>query len=202
MSPASPRGTAWQASVRPSGSGADWDNAVRWFATWNEVDWAEYFDRNPDVQMRILGDIYREVKKVEAKRRGERAVVSRRRAVGRAQGDLNGSLDELHDMLTPRLSMDPFPQAILPLIEESRGVRALARRSRMSHSTILRMMNGDMPLEMYRLVALAQGAGVAPAYFKEWREAHVLTAMAAMLASNPNLSVKFSRALTAAQNGR
>ena len=202
MSPVSPRGTDWQASVRPAGQGADWDNAVRWFADWSDVDWVEHFNDNPEIQMRILGDIYREVKKVEAKRRGERAVVSRRRAVGRAQGDLNGSLDELNDMLTPRLSMEPFAQAILPLIEESRGVRALARRSRMSHSTILRMMNGEMPLEMYRLDALAKGAGVAPAYFKEWREAHVLTTLAQLLAAHPNLSVRFSRALIAAQNGR
>jgi len=169
------------------------------------VDWEEFFDENPDIQMRILGDIYREVKKVEAKRAGTVVVVSRRRRVGTTQRSLAsdvGTLEELEVMLTPRVSMDPFPLAMKPLIDENRGVRALARASKMSHSTILRMMAGQMPLEMFRLAQIAAGAGVAPAYFKEWREAYVLTVLARVLSAQPNLSVKFSRALALVQNGR
>ena len=205
MTPTSPRDTHWEPSVRPAGSGADWANAQRWFAGWNEVDWVEFFADNPEVQMRILGDIFREVKKVEAKRAGTTVVVSRRRRVGTTQRSLAsdaGTLEELEVMLTPRLSMDPFPLAMKPLIDENRGVRGLARAAKMSHSTILRMMSGAMPLEMFRLAQIAAGAGVAPGYFKEYREAYVLTVLAEVLASQPNLSVRLSRALNAAENGR
>lgn len=204
MVPTSPRGTHWEPSPRPAGSGADWDNARLWFAEWADVDWAKFFEMNPEIQMRILGDIFREVRKLEAKRRGTVVVVSRRRRVGTTQRSLAsdaGSLEELDVMLTPRLSMDPFPIAMVPLIEENRGVRGLARRAKMTHTTILRMMSGQMPLEMFRLVQIAGGAGVAPAYFKEWREAHVLTVVAQMLAASPNLSIKFSRALQLAAQG-
>lgn len=192
MTPTSPQGTAWTPSVRPAGSGADWDNARRWFHDRNENEWIGFFERNPEIQAAILGDIYREVKAQEERSAGKPRI-------GRRPKVINGSLDELYGMITPRFAMEPFAVSVRVLITEARSLRSLARKAAMPHPTLLRMIRGEVPLEMWRLEAIAKGAGVAPSYFKEWREGHVLTTIADLLESQPHLSVKLSKALVAAQ---
>lgn len=192
MTPTSQQGTDWRPSVRPSGSGADWDNARQWFRTRSENEWVAFFADNPDVQAAILGDIYREVKAQNERLAGKPRI-------GRRPKVINGSLDELYGMITPRFAMEPFAASVRVLIDEARGLRALARKASMPHPTLLRMIRGTVPLEMWRLEAIARAGGVAPSYFKEWREGHVLTTIADLLESQPHLSVKLSKALVAAQ---
>lgn len=189
-------GVKWKASSRPAGQGADWENARSFFQERTTDEWLVRMTTETDVQNKILGDIYREVKALEERESGNPRI-------GRRPKFINGTMDEIHDMITPRFAMGAFADSVQPLILECGGVRAFARKAKMNHTALLRMIAGEMVLDIWRLEAMAKAGGVHPAYFKEWREAHILTSIAQMLEGQPNVSIKLSRALAKIQqNGR
>lgn len=187
-------GTSWAPSVAPRGSGADWDNARAWFSDRTEDDWVALFDADPSIMHQMLGDIFRAVRAEAEARAGTPRI-------GRRPKTINGSLDELHAMITPRYSMDPFAVAVRELIEAAPSLRAFAKRVPMPYQTLQKMMNGDARLEMWKLEQIARAGDVGPAFFREWREAHVLTAISAVLVSRPNLGIKLSRHIARLQDG-
>ena len=180
----SQEGTSYAPSAHrgEKGSAADWDNAKRWFPERSVDDWVGLFDRAPHILHSILGDIYRE-SKAETEREEGRA------RIGRRPKAIDGNLEDLWGMITPRYSMEPFPEAVKALIGQ-RSLRAFAARIPTHHMTLLRLMRGTTPLDRKKLEAIAKAGRVHPAYFKEWREAFVLDAVAALLHAKPNLSIR------------
>ena len=183
-----PGGTRWSRSSAPAGSGADWENARRWFTTPTQDQWVARMNSDPDVFTAILSDIFRETK-AERERRAGKARIGRRPKV------IDGSLDELWAMITPRYAMEDFPQALTGL-REGESDAAFARKVNLSRRTLDHMVSGKVRLEMWRMERIAKACEVSPAYFREYRESFVLTVVAQMLQGNPNLSVKFARAFS------
>lgn len=173
--------------------GADWDNARRQFPSvkMGTEEWAGFFDQRPDVMLAILGDIYRETKAQEARDGG-------RATIGRRPRHINGNMQELHDMITPRYSVEPFAVAVKELIGD-RSLRAFAAKVPMNHHTLTRLMRGELPLEKWRLEAIAKAGKVAPSFFAEWRVMYVAEALEAAFLARPNLSIKATRTIQEAR---
>ena len=180
----SQEGTEYRPSERrgEKGSAADWDNAKRWFPERSVEDWVGLFDRAPHILHSILGDIYRE-SKAETEREEGRA------RIGRRPKAIDGNLEELYSMITPRYSMEPFAEAVRALIG-NRSLRAFAARIPTHHNTLNRLIKGVTPLDRTKLEAIARAGRVHPAYFREWREQFILDAVAAVLHAKPNLSIR------------
>lgn len=174
-------------------SGAQWDNARSQFPSVKQTtdDWVAFFDRRPDVVLQILGDIYREVKAQELRESGNAPT-------GRRPKAINGSLAELHEMITPRYSERPFAEAVEEL-RGTRSLRAFAAKVPMNHHTLTRMMRGELKLEMWRLEAIAAAAKVQPAFFLEWRVMYVQECVEIALFRSPHLATKVTKALQSAK---
>jgi hypothetical protein len=152
--------------------------------------WADYFDEHPDVLTKLLGDVYRVYKTEEAKRAG----VSNPQG-GRRRSHVNGNLDELWAILTPKFSMDPFPVAVRELMGK-KSVRQFAADVGMDHRELSRLLNGARrPSMIHWLEVIARGADVHPAFFLEWRTATLVGIMADAFASQPHLSITALKAL-------
>jgi hypothetical protein len=186
----SAEGTAYHPSPtrHVRGSQADFDNARRQFPVRDVDEWVDLFDRAPHVLHQLLGDIYRETK-AEAQREAGKA------RIGRRPKAIDGNLDELHAMITPQYSMDPFAVAVQPLIKKCPSLRAFAAKVPMNHHTLTRMMRGDVALERWRLEAIAKAGKVQPGYFKEYREQLIVEAITALLTARPNVSVRVHKQL-------
>lgn len=160
----------------------DWDNAKKWFPERTTQDWMDLFTRAPHIMHNILGDIYREMKAQQEKDSGKARI-------GRRPNVVNGSLTELHQMITPRFSTQPFPQAL----EELRGntsLRAFAMRMGTRHGTLRRYITGASKLDRYTLEQAAHAGRVQPWYFVEYREAEIVEAFKAYLHAQPNMAIK------------
>jgi hypothetical protein len=185
----SPSGVMWRPSVAPKGSGADWDNARTWFRERSIDEWVAVL-ADGHTMGKILADLLREAQ-AEAQRDAGKVKIGRRPRVA------NGTMADVHALMETKYATIPFAQSLPELIGE-RSLRAFAQRAGMPHQTIQKMISGEARLEMWRLEALAKAGRVHPSYFMEWREGHVLTYLAELLASRPNLSIKASQALTRA----
>lgn len=194
------RPTLAERGVMPAartGQGADFDNARSQFPSVKHgVDeWVRYFDDRPEVMLQILGDIYRETKAEEAREAGNAPT-------GRRPKSINGNLDELHRMVTPQYSVDPFEVAVKELIGR-RSLRAFAAKVPMNHHTLTRMMRGEMKLEMWRLEQIAEAAKVQPGYFREYREMQLLEVIGRYFALRPNVSITLTKRIKSdIQRGR
>lgn len=182
----SPMGTPWRPSAAPRGSGADWDNAREHFRLPDTNDWLERMDAFPEIFTAILSDIFRETR-AERERRAGKAKIGRRPKV------IEGSLDELWDMITPKYSMAPFAEAVGELMG-GESTASFCRKIGLSRRTFQHMLAGNVRLEMFRLERIAAACEVSPAYFAEWRQAYVLTLVDELLAAQPNLGIKYSKA--------
>lgn len=178
-------GTTWRDSptLHIKGAQADFDNARKHFTVRSQDEWVALFDRAPHVLHQILGDIFREAKAEQERERGQARI-------GRRPKAIDGSLDELQALITPVYSMEPFAKAVQPLIAKSPSLRAFAAKVPMNHHTLTRMMRGDLPLEAWRLEAIAKAGKVQPGYFVEYREQTITEAVAAYMRARPNISVR------------
>lgn len=180
--------------IQPSqrrGQGADWDNARDQFPSvkQDEDAWVEFFSRRPDVMLQILGDIYRETKAEELREAG-------RAPTGRRPKSINGNLDELHRMITPQYSVEPFGEAVKELIG-ARSLRAFAAKVPMNHHTLTRMMRGELRLESWRLEQIAAAGRVNPHFFREYREMQLLDAIGKYLSARPTASIALTKRIRA-----
>jgi transcriptional regulator with XRE-family HTH domain len=172
---------AIEASGTPETANANTPRARALFKEPSESDWVDLFDRNPSVLHAILGDIFRVVKSDEAKQRGEGRD-------GRRTKVINGSLRELEAMITPRYSQEPFGEAVKDLIG-SRSLRQFAAKVPMDHRELSRLMRGQSKLSVYYLERIAAAGKVHPAFFTEWREQFVISAVQRAFRSRPNMSI-------------
>lgn len=175
-------------SLHVRGTQADFDNARRYFPTRSVDEWVALFDRAPHVMHNILGDIFREAR-AEAEREAGKA------RIGRRPKAINGSLEELQALITPQYSLEPFAQAVKPLIDRAPSLRAFAARVPMNHHTLTRMIRGELALERWRLEAIARAAKVQPAYFMEYREILIVEAVGAYMRARPNASITVHKQL-------
>ncbi len=160
----------------------DLENARTQFKERSVDEWIELFDRAPHVMHAILGDIFRETR-AEAEREAGNA------RIGRRPKAVDGTMDELWSMVTPRFSTEPFGVAVRELIAAAPSLRAFAMRAKMNHPTLLRLISGEMKLDKYRLEAIARAGKVSPAYFVEYREMVVIEAITTVMRNRPNVSI-------------
>ncbi len=189
-------GTVWDKSItlHERGAQADFPNAKAQFRARSTDEWVTLFDRAPHIMAQLLGDIFRETR-AEAERESGKA------RIGRRPKRIDGTLEELYAMITPRYSMEPFAESVRELIDASTSLRAFAARAGMAHHTITRMIRGEMALEQWRLEKIAKAGKVHPAYFMEWRSAEILKAVEGLLTSRPNVSVRVHKQMQNARQG-
>lgn len=149
--------------------------------------WEEFFAESPDALHHLLGEIYIITKSqaAEVKRSGRRVRT------------VNGNLDELWAMISPRYSMEPFGEAVRELMGPM-SLRAFAAKIPMHHHSLSRLMRGerqvvnqfDIPGSMRTLEVVAKAGKVHPAFFVEWRELLVLGVVRKALSTDPALGIR------------
>ena len=191
--PRSPWGVEWEPSSRDS-PGADFDNARAYFKDPSISEWVEHFNSSPETVQRILLDIFQTVRSEEAKAKGKPISGRRRRYLN--YGD--ATYDDVMDLALPRYCMEPFPDAVRQL-QGSMSFLGFATRAGIPRRTLDHMITGKVRLQAYWLEKIATTSGVSPAYFREYREMAILVAMAELMETNPNMSVRWIKAM---RNGR
>ena len=154
-------------------------------------EWSEYFRDHPEALAQMLGDLYRVYKSEEEKRKGTSNPLG-----GRRKAHINGNLDELWSIITPRFSNDPFPVAVKALIGQE-SLRSFASRAGMDHRRIAKLMlaREDSKLDRFDLERIAKAGDVHPAYFLEWRVMTVTELLASVFAASPHLSITALKSL-------
>lgn len=173
-------------------SGARWGEAraLNPAGEYGDDEWRQHFTDHPDVLMQVLGDVFRIYKGEEQKRNGTANPQG-----GRRKSHINGSLDELWAIVTPRFAVVPFPEAFKEL-QGKRTLRAFALKAGMDHRDLSRKLRGKVPITRYDLERMAKCLDVHPAYFAEWRTMMVTDALTHVLTSSPHLSIRALRALS------
>lgn len=153
-------------------------------------EWRNHYKDHPDVVLDMLGGIFRVYRAQEQKRAGKGNPSG-----GRRKRAVEGSIDELFSIITPRLSMEPFPQAYAELFPSPRTLRQVAMRSGIPHQALSCKLRGTRPVTRSDLERLAQVADVHPAYFREWRAMALTDMVTSVFEAHPNLSVTMLRKL-------
>lgn len=180
---------------------ADWDRARRRYPLIDKaVDadvWVQFFKDNPEDLTKLLGTLYSILRPDTTPRKGGPRPRTR------------GSWQDIFDLLAPRYSNDPFPDALRELMGRH-SLRTYAARIPMHPSVLHRLLTGEKALSvqrrgtnggidptatMDRLAGIARAGGVAPPYFMEWRTLWVQQAVTAVLQERPNLSVTLMQQL-------
>jgi hypothetical protein len=178
---------------------ADWEAATALCTPeqYGSTAWRAHYEANPDILTKMLGDLYRVYKSEEAKRAG-----TANPSGGRRKAHINGNLDELWSIITPRFSVEPFHVAFKELRGE-RSLRQFADKLGWKSMKLSRMVKGSegtlkgyYVMNRYDLEEIARVGGVHPAYFVEWRVMLVQDLLAEVCASQPNLSISMLRLLT------
>jgi len=183
-----------------TGKSADWAQARSLCPAGDYLpaQWVTHYQQNPDVLTQMLGDLYRVYKSEQAKREGTSNPQG-----GRRKSHIDGNLEELWAIITPRFSVVPFPEAMAEL----RGKRTwsqIALRAGMDRRRLSALLRGASTgrhasvavLTRHDLEALARAGDVHPAYFLEWRSMVVQGLVAEMFMRSPLLSVTAIKALT------
>lgn len=176
---------------------ADYGRARAMYPEIDSLDargWEAFFAESPDALHHLLGEIYiiTKTQQAEVKRSGRRVRT------------VNGNLDELWAMITPRYSMDPFGVAVRDLMGPT-SLRAFAAKIPMHHHSLTRLMRGerqivnpfDIPGSMRTLEVVAKAGRAHPAFFVEWRELLVLGVVRKALSTDPALSIRVIERLEA-----
>ena len=180
---------------------ADWEAAAALCPPerYGSAEWLEHYTDNPDILTKMLGDLYRVYKSEEAKRAG-----TANPSGGRRRAHINGNLDELWSIITPKFSMEPFHVAFEEL-KGDRSLRAFALKCGIPRSELSRMVSysagalgerGRYPAPSRSVLEqIARAGGVHPAYFLEWRVIVVQELLGEICAHQPNLSVSLLKNL-------
>lgn len=175
--------------------GADW-SAARLVAPVEEYDsdrWRQHWIEHPDDFLQVLGDMYRVYKSEEAKRNGTANPQG-----GRRRATIDGNAAELWSLVTPRFSIDPFPEAFAE-IRGNRSIRQIAMRAGLVHTSLLRYLGrGKERLcpTRHEYECIAKALDVHPAYFREWRELVIADFITRLLAERPNMSITLLKAIS------
>lgn len=157
---------------------------------YGSAEWTAHYTDHPDILTQMLGDLYRVYKSEDEKKRG-----TANPAGGRRKSHINGNLDELWAMMTPRFAVTPFPEAFT-VLRGKRSLRQFALYSGLDHRQLSRVTAHPKYLTRPMLEAIAKGGDVHPAYFREFRAMVVHDLLSEMLTSQPNLSITLMKGLT------
>lgn len=116
-----------------------------------------------------------------------------RRANMRNGAAVKRAAKDVHDIVFPRYSMEPFALAVQPLLKPS--MRAIADRADMAPGYLAKLISGERSLDAYKLQRIAVAARVSPAYFLEYRQMMVVAAVERALAERPEAGVAAFRAV-------
>lgn len=168
---------------------ADWDRAKSLYPSTTkltESDWLDFFTDNPDIVHKILGDIY-VITKADA---------ATQKKSGRRPRHINGNLDELWKMITPRYATEPFGPAVQELIG-TQSIRQFSGKIPMHYWSLIRLMRGerqivnpyDIESSMKTLELVAKAGKVHPTYFSEYRQLYIFSMFRDLFAQNPNFTI-------------
>lgn len=154
-------------------------------------DWHRHYEEHPDVLLQVLGDVFRVYKSEERKRNGTANPQG-----GRRKSQIDGSLEELWQIISPRYADRPFREAAKDLIG-TRSIRAFATKAGMTHVDLARKLRDDRyPPTRFDMERIANAGGVHPAYFVEWRTSVLQDLIARVFTASPHLSITLLKALT------
>lgn len=179
---------------------ANWERAKEQYPSTTkltESDWIEFFDERPDVMHQILGDIFVITK-------AHNATVKKS---GRRPRYINGSLDELWEMITPKYSTDPFGESVKTLIGDQ-SIRSFAAKIPMHYWSLIRLMRGerqivnphDISASMTTLEQIAKAGNVHPTFFAEYRTLYIFSMFHDVFAAKPNFTIGLTKRLSEIQN--
>lgn len=94
---------------------------------------------------------------------------------------------DVHTLVFPQYSTEPFAKAVQPLLKPS--MRAIADRADMRSGYLSQLISGERSLDVYKLQRIATAARVSPAYFLEYRQMMVLDAISARIAQSPEAGI-------------
>lgn len=173
-------------------TGARWDEAKMLIPAgeYTSEDWRNHYAEHPDSLMQMLGDVFRVYKSEERKKAGLGNPQG-----GRRKSQIDGSLDELWSILTPRFSMKPVQEAFDDL-RGQRTFRAMALRIGMPAAQLHFKLSGKRPMTRHDLEQIATGLDVHPAYFREWRTMIVQELLEHVFTANPNLSIALLKGIS------
>ena len=175
---------------------ADWERAKEMYPSTTkltESDWVNFFTERPDAMHAILGDIFVITKAHE----------STVKKSGRRPKHINGSMDELWDMITPQYSNEPFGVSVKALIGEQ-SIRAFSAKIPMHYWSLIRLMRGerqivnpnDINSSMQTLELIARAGKVHPSYFMEYRTLYIMRVFDEVFASRPQFTIGLMKKLT------
>lgn len=176
---------------------ADWDRAKQMFPSTTkleEQDWVEYFTEHPEVVHSILGDIYVITK-------ADQAVVKKS---GRRPRHINGNMDELWSMITPKFATVPFGEAMTELMGDQ-SLRQFSAKIPMHYWSLRRLIHGerqivnpyDMDASMQLLERIAKAGKVNPLYFAEYRQLYIFRMFREVFTNQPQFTIGLSKRLRA-----
>lgn len=145
-----------------------------------DPDWNQIL-RDPDVFARILRDVLK-VDQIEVGRAGPRPNLDVERGM-RTWSEFRGDYSEL-----------PFVDAFRILVNGN-SQRAIARKTSISKTRILRLQQGDDRPNMDDLRAIAEAYDKKPAYFVEYRAEYIIAAVATRLSDEHELTAALYRKL-------
>jgi hypothetical protein len=160
-------------------------------------EWLEHYAANPDALTQMLGDLFRVYKSEEEKAKG-----NANPSGGRRKSYINGNMEELWAIITPRFATTPFHESFRDLLG-TRSQRAFAMKAGIDHRELSRWLKDSAgtlkgrrcPPSRWDLEALAKAGGVHPAYFVEWRVMVVQDLITEVFTTQPNLSISVLRSL-------
>ncbi len=136
------------------------------------ADWDEHFRDVPPAFHRLLADLMQEI---QTEREHELGIERR----GRRPALPTGNMQDVVDVIYPRRSDKPFPEALKDATKQTNAtVAALAG---MNPGNLHRMLHGREPLTKSKLEAIAKAIHVNPGYFHEYRVLAIHEALDALL---------------------
>lgn len=123
-------------------------------------EWAERFEQVPPTFYRLLAELLQEV---QAEYERERGVERRGRRPTRAAG----SMGDVVDLVYPKRSEKPFPQALREATDQP--MWTVASIAGMNPGSLHKLLNGERPLTKSKIEAIAKAIHVDPGYFHEYR---------------------------------
>jgi len=168
-------------------SGAEWATARSLCPTdeYSTTDWHSHFTEQPDVLLQMLGDVFRVYKSEQRKAAGTSNPQG-----GRRRNHIEGSLEELLEIVQPKFSVKPFRDALEDLLGQ-RSLNWLALKAGQNSRVFRRKISGQRPLSRYDMEVIAQALDVHPAYFLEWRIETVTQMVANVMVAQPHRSIGF-----------
>jgi len=143
-----------------------------------QADWSEHFKDVPPAFYRLLAELLQEV---ESERERERGVVRR----GRRPALPAGSMNDVLDVVYPKRSERPFPEAIREATDQP--MWTVARIAGMNPGSLHKLLNGTRPLTKSKIEAIAKAIHVDPGFFHEYRVLVIHEAIDSLLTPHRSL---------------